>query len=940
MGRFALFAVICVSLGFELSAAARLLSPPNTWRFLTSKPCPFVPSNDMAAAVEQQLVANFSARSDVQDGVIQAIRRWAALGAHRGGHNDDASSSNGSPLLLTFVGPTGTGKTTTALAIAEALSVLRKDAGAGSSTIPEAQFIVHGSELAVPAGVPPAIAARAAATARYAVAQALYECHGQAVIIIDEAQKAAPGALGFLSELMSGRLTYWEHEGDVVGSGSSASSSASGGDSSSTGSSSAGGSSGGGGGGKAGRRVVLDSSRSVIIVISDVGEEEIHGWMRAAAAEQVVAAEAAAAQAGTRAASSSSAAADATWSRLRLSLLWALRGELTSHAARFGVDLGALASAVVPFMPYRQSDAQAILHRLLAREQRRLLRAAYLEYHDFAALQAKAAQKQQQRQARGDDDDDASDQHEDGYSGDSSDADDDDDGDALDADAIEAARPQYAFVSLSRDSLAALLSDPAYAPYTWDAEAFEGELAAVRAREQMKARARDQKHAGDVADDETVVAATVEADGLTTASGDPLGPQRAPAAQADSEGEGDGDGDPWFGVRRRLLGHAVLDYGARALMRGSASPVVRLGSQLEALSHESAAARLRMAHGRAARARRAQGHGSSIPPLTPATAGPLETRCFASLLDLSRAYGGVAPTAITSLLAPQVQLSAAAGGSSEGKGGKRARLWSMVKWLGRAVGEAVGAVGSEGQTLPRLFLDGAAAASDADDTAADAMGDGTSQGAGATAGSAGSSKKRTSAFAAAAAAAAARATRFTFRQAEKELLLQLAELQAVAKYKASRDGSDGDDTTEGAAAAYGIDFAGQVVPTLRVDAVCRGATNPFNALEERLGGEGSSRQRSADGTTASASTAAAAAANASEGACREGVGLLRVRECELRLRVPAKEGAALTCPGQQVGGGDSSLGSSAKRQPQPHSPRLSLLVQEDCRAVFVGDIGF
>jgi hypothetical protein len=54
---------------------------------------------------------------------------------------------------------------------------------------------------------------------------------------------------------------------------------------------------------------------------------------------------------------------------LQQRLDWELRQNLTSLAARYGADLGAHSAAVVPFLPYRQVDAEAMTAKWLRQEQ-------------------------------------------------------------------------------------------------------------------------------------------------------------------------------------------------------------------------------------------------------------------------------------------------------------------------------------------------------------------------------------------------------------------------------------------------------------------------------------------------------------------------------------------------------------------------------------------
>jgi len=115
---------------------------------------------------------------------------------------------------------------------------------------------------------------------------------------------------------------------------------------------------------------------------------------------------------------------------------WELRQNLTSLAARYGADLGAHSAAVVPFLPYRQADAEQMHALWLRREQARAAAAAVR-----AAAAAAAA-----------------------------------------ATSSAGAPPPPGALMLSVDTapVAALLTDPAYVRYSWDQKRYMAVLAAVR----------------------------------------------------------------------------------------------------------------------------------------------------------------------------------------------------------------------------------------------------------------------------------------------------------------------------------------------------------------------------------------------------------------------------------------------------------------------------
>jgi hypothetical protein len=412
----------------------------------------------------------------------------------------------------------------------------------GSRTVPEALFLVHGSQLAVQPGAPPGELQRVRDSVRETIAQALYECRGQAVVVFDEMQKAAPGALAALAEVAGGVLHFVERDGL----------------------------------GNRLRTVALDASHAVFIVITDVGEADIQAWMHAVAAEEIAAAESAA-QAGedvadaggdrsrsvTEGAQSGGINRDAVWSRMRVRLHWQLRRELSDASARYGVDLGAVATAVIPFLPYRQVDAHAILRGLLLPLQATLQRAAV--EHEILLRQdpigASDAGKGRAAPAGA-------------WGHDRS---------------HPSGSPPYALLRFHSDTVAALLSDPSHVAYSWDSDTFTATLEKARQRRSRKARpAIAGPEAG-----ANATAVRLAVDGVASASpaGDSAGHSEArPPAPPESNG-----GDPYRGLRRKLKDYALVSYGARALQRGgTSSPLSRLVARIDAVAEglEAAAGRL------------------------------------------------------------------------------------------------------------------------------------------------------------------------------------------------------------------------------------------------------------------------------------------------------------------------------------------------------------
>ncbi len=285
------------------------------------------------------------------------------------------------PLILTFTGTTGVGKTETARLIARALL-----GPSSSEPWPYGSRVILGSDYstaevaATPGGV-------AELRARLAgeVAQLLYECHGQAVVVFDEAQQADHGVIDGIQitnyRIMSRNTwvcdvafiplkdtegaAFTHRDTDKDGHASVKPQVAS-----------------------QYRHAtsyflivplqVVSAAGLILIVISDLGSEDAQDFLTDVTLRAVEAARHSSSGDTDSSDSSSSSKLDPAafqtafdaafashWPSLAHSLRAKLSEEWVNPAGKTGFDLGSHSHAVVPFLPFNQRGVEAVLDRYL-----------------------------------------------------------------------------------------------------------------------------------------------------------------------------------------------------------------------------------------------------------------------------------------------------------------------------------------------------------------------------------------------------------------------------------------------------------------------------------------------------------------------------------------------------------------------------------------------
>lgn len=256
------------------------------------------------SAVRTALEGTLAAQDDAVEDIVSRVRVWH--------HN--VASGRAEPLILVFTGSTGVGKTMSAEVIARAISTSDRAGVRGDAVLPEALTYITGSDLVHQGDL-----STLRAGLRGRIAQALYECNGQAIVVLDEGQFVAKGVLDVLSPFLRNEASRMEYAQPASAGG---------------------------------QVIALDASRVIFILVSDIGQREVEAFMAAAAGKS-----------GGGAASPGGRPSRAARQRLLKEMRWAI----SNRTLDAGVDMGAHAHAVIPFLPLTQTAVREVLEkRLLA----------------------------------------------------------------------------------------------------------------------------------------------------------------------------------------------------------------------------------------------------------------------------------------------------------------------------------------------------------------------------------------------------------------------------------------------------------------------------------------------------------------------------------------------------------------------------------------------
>jgi hypothetical protein len=197
------------------------------WRYLLAQPCPY--AADPVASVTAALASALAGQHAAVRGIQEEVQAWV----------EDRSDGVFRPLVLMFTGSTGLGKSDAALAVARGLLAPQDAWLAGAlppPLLPKGLLELSGVRFQDAHNI-----SQLREELRGALAQALYDCHGHAVLVFDEVQKVDKRVLSELLPVMQGERSRVYHAGY-------------------------------GGGVKP-----LDASRMVVILVSDAGLQVLEG---------------------------------------------------------------------------------------------------------------------------------------------------------------------------------------------------------------------------------------------------------------------------------------------------------------------------------------------------------------------------------------------------------------------------------------------------------------------------------------------------------------------------------------------------------------------------------------------------------------------------------------------------------------------------------------
>ena len=224
-------------LTYALAAFACVSAQPNftplNWRWYLNSPCPY--AADPVASVAAALAGSLAGQREAVRSILAEVQAWV---------DDFEQGAPTRPLVLMITGSTGLGKSDSALAVARALLAPQAAWLPGAApALPEGLLELSGVRFGGGGNV-----TRLREELRGALAQALYDCSGHAVVVFDEVQKVDKRVLSELLPVMQGAESRVYHSAF-------------------------------GGGVKP-----LDASRMVVMLVSDAGLQVLEGGAAGGAA--------------------------------------------------------------------------------------------------------------------------------------------------------------------------------------------------------------------------------------------------------------------------------------------------------------------------------------------------------------------------------------------------------------------------------------------------------------------------------------------------------------------------------------------------------------------------------------------------------------------------------------------------------------------------------
>lgn len=176
----------------------------DTIDYLVPPGCPLV--TDILSSAKAVLPRSIRGQNEALDHIYNAIASWEFQN-----QVDDTE-----PLVLAITGPTGVGKSETAFRIAESIFKRRVRVGKSSKLVPKGLLVIRGEDFSLSSQALTGSIGKAQKLLKKKIVAHILSCEGNAMVVFDEIQKAAPGVLEFLVPALDDRGAFSYNEEDMA----------------------------------------------------------------------------------------------------------------------------------------------------------------------------------------------------------------------------------------------------------------------------------------------------------------------------------------------------------------------------------------------------------------------------------------------------------------------------------------------------------------------------------------------------------------------------------------------------------------------------------------------------------------------------------------------------------------------------------------------------